>query len=259
MTGPGGTVSDLAGPAVPDGAEPPPALELDHVDAAYGPFRALFDLSLTVPTNAAVALVGPNGAGKTTVARVCSGLLAPTRGRVRLAGEDVTGLPAHVLARRGVAHANEGRSVFATLTVEENLTLAFRSAFGRAGVAGALEEAYGLFERLGQRRNQIAGSLSGGEQRMLTLARTFMVRPTVLIADELSLGLAPIVIDEVYRMLRYVRDAGTSVVVVEQRLDRALAFADRAVVLDTGEVAWQGPSAELEDRASEFLWASALE
>jgi branched-chain amino acid transport system ATP-binding protein len=229
-------------------------LELDHVCAAYGPFRALFDVSLTVPANTAVALVGPNGAGKTTLARVCSGLLAPTAGTVRLKGTDVTGAAAYELARRGVAHANEGRSVFASLTVEENLVLAFRQAFGRAGVASALDAAYDLFDWLRKRRHQVAGSLSGGEQRMLALARVVVQRPTLLIADELSMGLAPSVIDAVYRVLGQVREAGTSVVLIEQQLERALAFAEQATVLDTGEVTWDGPSRQLDaDRAAAFL------
>lgn len=229
-------------------------LELDGISAAYGPFRALFEVSLNVAANTAVALVGPNGAGKTTVARVASGLLAPTSGRLRLDGDDVTGLPAHELARRGVAHANEGRSVFASLTVEENLVLTFRQAFGRGGVARALDESYDLFDWLQQRRRQVAGSLSGGEQRMLALARVVVLQPAVLIADELSLGLAPTVAQEVYRMLDKVRAAGTSVVIVEQHLDQALAFADRAVVLDSGELVWEGPSDELDrNRAAAFL------
>jgi branched-chain amino acid transport system ATP-binding protein len=231
-------------------------LELEQVSASYGPFRALFDVNVTVPADSAVALVGPNGAGKTTVARVCSGLVAPSRGRVRLQGQDVTGVAAHALARRGVAHANEGRSVFASLTVEENLVLAFRSAFGRYGVTAALDEAYGLFDRLRERRHQVAGSLSGGEQRILTLARVLVLRPTLLIADELSLGLAPRVIHEVYDVLGRVRERGTSVVVVEQHLGRALAFADRVVVLDTGEVVWSGATADLDDRAAAFLRAT---
>lgn len=235
---------------------PPPGvmLELEGVSAGYGPFRALFGVSLAVGANSAVALVGPNGAGKTTVARVCSGLLVPTSGRVRLDGEDVTGLAAHELARRGVAHANEGRSVFASLTVEENLVLTFRQAFGRKGVERALAESYELFEWLRPRRQQVAGSLSGGEQRMLALARVVVLQPAVLIADELSLGLAPTVAQEVYRMLDKVRAAGTSVVIVEQHLDRALAFADRAAVLDSGELVWEGPADQLDhDRAAAFL------
>jgi len=223
----------------------PVVLELRQVSASYGPFRALFGVSLRVPHDSAVALVGPNGAGKTTVARVLSGLLAPTAGQLVLHGEDVTGQPAHVLARRGIAHANEGRSIFGSLTVEENLTLAFRTAFGRNGVTDALDEAYAMFGRLGERRRQVAGSLSGGEQRMLTLARALVVRPAVLVADELSLGLAPIVVDEVYKLLHQVRHAGTSVVVIEQHIDRALAFADEVAVIDTGEISWQGPTPAL--------------
>jgi branched-chain amino acid transport system ATP-binding protein len=255
------TVDPSPSPALPPSSSPSPLpadeapmLRLEDVDAAYGPFRALFGVSLTVPANTAVAQVGPNGAGKTTVARVCSGLLVPTRGRVLLRGEDVTGVPTHELARRGVAHANEGRSVFASLSVEDNLTLSFRQTYGRAGVADALDQAFDLFERLRERRRQIAGSLSGGEQRMLALARVVVLQPAVLIADELSLGLAPIVIDEVYRALGKVRAGGTSVVLVEQHVDRALDFADRAVAFDTGEVTWEGPSAELDgDRAAAFL------
>jgi branched-chain amino acid transport system ATP-binding protein len=232
-------------------------LQLDEVSAGYGPFRALFGISIEVPENTAVALVGPNGAGKTTVARVASGLLAPTGGRVLLDGEDVTGLPAHLLARRGVAHANEGRSVFASLTVEENLVLTFRQAYGRKGVTAALDQAYELFGRLRERRQQVAGSLSGGEQRMLALARVVVLQPRLLIADELSLGLAPTVAHEVYRILEKVRAAGTSVMIVEQHLDRALAFADRAVVLDSGEVTWEGLSQDLDtEAAASFLGPS---
>jgi branched-chain amino acid transport system ATP-binding protein len=232
-------------------------LELQEISAGYGPFRALFGVSIEVPENTAVALVGPNGAGKTTVARVASGLLAPTGGRVLLDGDDVTGLPAHHLARRGVAHANEGRSVFASLTVEENLVLTFRQAYGRRGVTGALDQAYELFGRLRERRQQVAGSLSGGEQRMLALARVVVLQPRLLIADELSLGLAPTVAQEVYRTLEKVRAAGTSVMIVEQHLDRALAFADRAVVLDSGEVTWEGLSQDLDaEAAASFLGPS---
>jgi branched-chain amino acid transport system ATP-binding protein len=229
-------------------------LEVDHVSAAYGPFRALFDVSLSVAPTSAVALVGPNGAGKTTLVRVCSGLLAPTAGQVRLQGHDIAGRPAHDVARRGVAHVNEGRSVFASLTVEQNLDLAFRQAAGRGGAPQLLDEAYELFGWLRARRRQVAGSLSGGEQRMLALARVVVQRPVVLIADELSLGLAPSVVDEVYRVLGHIRAGGTSVVIVEQHLERALAFADRAVVLDAGEVAWAGPAGELDaTSAAAFL------
>ena len=232
-----------------------PILELVDVTAAYGAFRALFGVSFVVPAGATVALVGPNGAGKTTVARVCSGLVQPSSGRVLVDGEDLTGASTHQVAQRGVAHAPEGRSVFASLTVEENLTLSFRQAFGRAGTADGLARAYELFPRLGERRGQVAGSLSGGEQRMLTLARVLVLEPRLLVADELSLGLAPIVTEDVYRTLGRVRASGTALLIVEQHLDHALAIADQVVVLDRGEISFTGPADELGDRATAFLSA----
>jgi branched-chain amino acid transport system ATP-binding protein len=228
-------------------------LELDGVSAAYGPFRALFDVSFTVPERSVTALLGPNGAGKTTVARVCSGLLAPTSGRILLEGEDITGVPAWRVARRGVVHAVEGRSVFASLTVEENLVLSFRQALGQNAVAPTLERAYGTFPRLGERRRQEAGTLSGGEQRMLSLARVLAAPPRVLIADELSLGLAPIVVDEVYGVLGAIRDSGASLLIVEQQVTRALQVADHAVVLGKGAVQYAGPVAGLKDEAERLV------
>ena len=188
----------------------PALLELDGVYAGYGPFRSLFDVSLGVGEASAVALLGPNGAGKSTIARVSSGLIPTTAGRVRFAGEDVTHLPAWQLARRGIAHAVEGRSVFASLSVEENLELTFRQALGKSGMGAALARAYDAFPRLAERRSQLAGTLSGGEQRMLSLAKVLASPPRLRIVDELSLGLAPIVIDLVFRTLREVRDAGTA-------------------------------------------------
>ena len=213
-----------------------PILELDDVHAGYVQFKALFGVSLAVHEAEAVALIGPNGAGKTTVARVASGLVAPTAGRVLVDGEDFTGAPADELRPAGIAHAPEGRSVFATLTVEENLTLAFRRRFGRAGVAAALEKAYELFPRLGERRRQSAGSLSGGEQRMLTLAaragaraeaadrRRAVARPG---ADHHRRGLL---------VLERILASGTALLVVEQHVDHALELADEVVVLERGVV-----------------------
>ncbi len=230
-----------------------PVLELDGVSAGYGPFRALFDVSFAVPERSVTALLGPNGAGKTTVARVCSALVAPTAGRVLFEGEDVTGQSAWRVARRGVVHAVEGRSVFASLTVEENLVLSFRQAVGKKEVAPTLERAYGTFPRLGERRAQEAGTLSGGEQRMLSLARVLAAPPRVLIADELSLGLAPIVVDEVYKVLGAIRDAGAALLIVEQQVTRALQLADQAVVLGKGAVLYAGPVAGLEDKAERLL------
>ena len=148
-----------------------PALELRNINAGYGPFRALFDVNVSVPQGGAVALLGSNGAGKTTIARVASGLIEPTSGSVVVAGEDLTGKRTYQFARAGVGHAPEGRSVFGTLTVEENLTLSLRRKLGRSGLAEGLDHAFNIFPQLSKRRQQLAGTLSGGEQRMLSLAR----------------------------------------------------------------------------------------
>ncbi len=230
-----------------------PILALDHVDAGYGPFRALFDVSFDVPAGAAVALVGPNGSGKSTVARVASGLVAPTSGRVVVDGVDRTGQAPHHFARAGVAHAPEGRAVFATLTVKENLELAFREGGLPGGVRAGVDEAFALFPKLADRRDQVAGTLSGGEQRMLTLARVLVLKPRLLIADELSLGLAPIVTTDVYRVLAQVRDAGCALLIVEQHLDHALELCDHVVVLQQGEVRFAGAPEEVGDLSSSIL------
>lgn len=218
------------------------ALGVDHVSAAYGPYRALFDVSFAVAAGGAVALVGPNGAGKSTVARTVSGLLAPTGGRVQVGGRDVTGWPAWRIARAGLAHVPEGRAVFGALSVEENLRLAFRRRAGRAAVGRLLGRAYERFPVLGERRHQPAGTLSGGQQRLLSLAGVLLAPPLLVVADELSLGLAPVVLDDVYTQLAELRAAGTALLVVEQQIDRVLALTDRAVVLERGAVAYDGPS-----------------
>jgi branched-chain amino acid transport system ATP-binding protein len=230
-----------------------PVLELRDVDAGYGPFRAIFDVSFSLARGRVLALLGSNGAGKTTIARVCSGLIVPTAGKVLFEGDDVTGQRAFKYARRGIIHAPEGRSVFASLTVAENLELTFRRSRGRDGVKEGLDEAFTMFPRLRDRRHQIAGTLSGGEQRMLSLARVIVERPRLLIADELSLGLAPIVVDEVYRTLEQIREAGTTLLIVEQHVHHALAVADDAIVLVKGEVAYAGPVSELGDLQSRVL------
>jgi branched-chain amino acid transport system ATP-binding protein len=230
-----------------------PLVELDGVDAGYGPFRALFDVSLRLETGRVLALLGSNGAGKTTIARVCSGLVVPTKGSVRFDGTDLTGHNPFKFARLGIVHAPEGRSVFASLTVQENLELTFRQSRGRTHVSGALDEAYGLFPRLGERRKQLAGTLSGGEQRMLALARVLVEKPRLLIADELSLGLAPIIVDEVYRTLESIRDSGTTLLIVEQHVHHALEIADDAVVLVKGEIAFSGPVSDLGDLQARLL------
>lgn len=219
-------------------------LELRGVSAGYGPFRALFDVSMEVVAGEALALVGANGAGKTTVARVASGLVAPTGGTVTVDGHDLTGARTYSFARAGVAHAPEGRSVFASLSVEENLTLSFRRLHGRKGVRADLDRAYALFPVLGQRRTQTAGTLSGGEQRMLSLARVMVEVPKILIADELSLGLAPIIVDSLYESLAQLRQEGTALLIVEQQVGHALRLCDRVGVLDHGTITWTGSSAD---------------
>jgi branched-chain amino acid transport system ATP-binding protein len=230
-----------------------PVLELRAVEASYGAFRALFGVDLSIAAGQAVALVGPNGAGKTTVARVASGLVAPVAGRVVVDGQDLTGSPTFRFARAGVAHAPEGRSVFATLTVEENLTLSIHRIRGRSGVRAGLDAAYELFPPLRDRRAQAAGTLSGGEQRMLSMARVLVDTPKVLVADELSLGLAPRIIEQTYESLARLRATGTSLLVIEQHVSHALALCDEVLVLDHGSVAWRGPTAEAADRVQAYL------
>ena len=216
------------------------ALTLHNVSAAYGPYRALFDVSFRVPAGGVVALVGSNGAGKSTVARTVTGLLTATSGEIVFAGQDVTQLPAFKIARLGMAHVVEGRGVFSSLTVEENLTLAFRQRAGRRQLAENLTRAYEAFPILGERRRQVAGTLSGGQQRLLSLAKVLVVPPQVLFADELSLGLAPVVVDAVYEGLAQINRNGTALVVVEQQVHRVLTLATWAVVLEHGSVVYEG-------------------
>jgi branched-chain amino acid transport system ATP-binding protein len=235
----------------------PNLLEVRDVQAGYGPFRALFGVSLAVREGSVLALLGSNGAGKTTVARVCSGLIKPTAGKVFFDGDDVTGQRPYRLARRGIVQAPEGRSVFASLTVEENLLLPLRRSLGRAGVAKGLDRAYEIFPQLAKRRRQVAGTLSGGEQRMLALARVLANPPRLLVCDELSLGLAPIIVDEVYKTLIAIREAGTTLLIVEQHVGHALGIADDVAVLVKGRVTYDGPVAEMGDLSERLLPTAA--
>ena len=221
-----------------------PLLAVNNVAAAYGPFKALFDVSLEIAPGEAVALLGANGVGKTTVARVATGLVEPSAGSVSVEGVDMGSKPTYRFADAGIAHATEGRSVFATLSVEDNLELSFRRSRGRKGVGEALDEAFALFPALGRRRQQLAGTLSGGEQRMLSMARVMVEKPKLLVADELSLGLAPIIVDEIYVNLERLRGTGTAMLIVEQQVAHALDLCDRAILLDHGAVSWEGPAAD---------------
>ena len=220
------------------------ALALRGVEAGYGSFRALFGVDVAVPPGGALALVGANGAGKTTLARVATGLVRPTAGTVHVGGRDLTGARTVRFARAGVLHVAEGRSVFAPLTVEENLRLGHRD---RAGRAAAVERALETFPALAGRRRQLAGTLSGGEQRMLSLATAVADEPGVLVADEPSLGLSPAMIDVVYGHLSAIRAAGTALVVIEQKVAHTLELCETVVLLRRGTVEWSGPSADAGD------------
>ena len=217
-------------------------LKLDGIIAGYAETTVLRGVSLTVPDGAVVALLGANGAGKTTLLRVASGLLRPTSGTMTLDGDNVTGARPHQLANRGVCHVPEGRGVFPSLTVRENLTL----AAGSGGKEG-FDKAIGAFPRLGERISQVAGTLSGGEQQMLALARAYMADPKVWLLDEVSMGLAPKIVDQIFEFLGRVAREGASLLLVEQYVTRALALADYVYLLNRGQVAYRGEPSELQD------------
>jgi branched-chain amino acid transport system ATP-binding protein len=212
---------------------------LDRIVAGYAQTTVLRGVSLAVPDSSVVALLGPNGAGKTTLLRVASGLLRPTAGTMRLDRKDVTCLRPFQLAVLGVCHVPEGRGIFPSLTVRENLTL----QAGQGDVAKALD----AFPRLGERMNQIAGTLSGGEQQMLALARAYLADPKVLLLDEVSTGLAPKVVDEIFTFLQRLTTEGASVLLVEQYITRALALADYVYLLNRGQITHRAEPSELED------------
>lgn len=220
------------------------ALELVSVSAAYGPYRALADVSFSVPAGEVVALIGPNGSGKSTVARVCAGLVVPTEGRLLVDGHDLTGAPPWRIARAKLASVPEGRGVFGRLSVSENLELSFGAWLGAGAAQAALARTFERFPMLAERRRQAAGTLSGGQQRLLSLAKVLGDAPKVVVADELSLGLSPAAVEDIYEQLAVLHDEGSSLVVIEQQTDRVLALADRAVVLDRGSVAFAGPAGQ---------------
>jgi branched-chain amino acid transport system ATP-binding protein len=228
--------------------EPPP-LELAGVRAAYAGIEVLHGVDLAVGPGEVVALLGANGAGKSTTVKVAAGLLRPTAGAVRIAGHDVTDVPSHDRARIGVCTIPEGHGTFPNLTVRENLWMATQAA-GGADV-GALEEAaFARFPRLADRRTQLAGTLSGGEQQMLAMSRALVTDPAVLLFDELSMGLAPIVVQQLYEIVAQVASEGVSILVVEQFARAVLGIADRAAIMVNGEVTHVGSPAELQAELS---------
>ncbi|MEO9140515.1 MAG: ABC transporter ATP-binding protein [Jatrophihabitans sp.] len=224
-----------------------PVLELVGVRAGYDGIEVLRGVDLAVPVGSVVALLGPNGGGKTTTMRVCTGLVRPTGGELRLAGRTVTGATATQLARLGVCAIPEGRGVFANLTVRENLWLAARS---RAALPAMEEAAYARFPKLGQRRKQLAGTMSGGEQQMLALARALGTNPAVLLLDELSMGLAPLVVAEMYDVVAQLAADGISVLLAEQFARVVLPIADHAALFAQGRVMSIGDPAEIEQELS---------
>jgi branched-chain amino acid transport system ATP-binding protein len=230
------------------------ALELRQVRAAYGGIEVLRGVDLAVPRGRVMALFGPNGAGKTTAIKVASGQLAPTSGCVHLAGRHVNGVPGEALPRVGLCTIPEGRGVFPNLTVRENLTMASYTGVSQSAIE---ERTYSFFPRLGGRRTQLAGTLSGGEQQMLAIARALATEPAVLILDELSLGLAPLVVEELYGMVAEIARDGVSILVVEQFARIVLGVADLVAVMTRGRVTAVGPPAGLEsDLASAYMGAS---
>jgi ABC-type branched-subunit amino acid transport system ATPase component len=233
------------GPSTPatERAAPEPMLQVEDLCVGYGDALALSGVSFSLEPGRALAVLGANGAGKSSLARAISGLVGPESGRVMLEGEDVTGWPPHRIRHAGVIHLPEGRGVFRNLTVMENLRMAAVGEAGRRARRDAVELGLSLFPVLAERRRQPARLLSGGEQQMLSLARALATSPRLVIADEMSLGLAPRLVDSVFEGLERMRCAGITVLMIEQYVHRALAFADDCLVLHRGEVAWSGRTA----------------
>ena len=211
----------------------------------YGVVRALSGISLEVPEGRIVALIGANGAGKSTTLRAISGLIRPTSGSVEFQGRSIAGLPSHQIVALGVAQAPEGRGIFLNLTVKENLDLGAYLRRDRAGVDADRERAYTLFPILKERSSQVSGTLSGGEQQMLAVARALMSRPTLLLLDEPSLGLAPQFVDRIFQVIQEINEAGVSLLLVEQNANMAFQVAHHAYVLETGAIVMQGSGREL--------------
>jgi branched-chain amino acid transport system ATP-binding protein len=220
-------------------------LTLEHVDVSYGAIQALRDVSISVGVGEVVTLIGANGAGKTTTLRTITGLLEPSEGRIMYEGKQISGMAAHKLVPMGIAMSPEGRGVFANLSVKENLEMGAYIRKDKKGIADDLERGYTLFPRLKERETQKAGTLSGGEQQMLAMARALMSRPRLLLLDEPSLGLAPLVVHAIFQAIDEIRAEGTTILLVEQNANAALRHSNRAYVLETGRIVMQGNSQEL--------------
>jgi branched-chain amino acid transport system ATP-binding protein len=222
-------------------------LEIEGAGVSYGKVTALREVSMRVPEGSVVTIIGGNGAGKTTTLRAISGLARLARGEIRFEGQAISGLPPDRIVARGIAHVPEGRRVFPDLTVEENLRTGAFLRRDRAGIESDLEEIFERFPRLRERRSQYARTMSGGEQQMLAIGRALMQRPRLLLMDEPSMGLAPVIVEEIARIVEEINAEGVTVVLVEQNAELALDLSSYAYVLETGRLALEGPSAELKD------------
>lgn len=220
-------------------------LEVKNLDVYYGVIQAIKGISFEVNEGEVIALIGANGAGKTTTLHTVSGLLTPKSGQVIFEGEDITKVPAHRIVSMGMAHVPEGRRVFAQLSVYENLKMGAYTRKDRQEIEESLRSVYKRFPRLEERKNQLAGTLSGGEQQMLAMGRALMSKPKLLLLDEPSMGLSPIFVNEIFDIIRSVSESGMTVLLVEQNAKKALSIADRAYVLETGNIVLDGPAKNL--------------
>ncbi|NPV09935.1 MAG: ABC transporter ATP-binding protein [Anaerolineae bacterium] len=220
-------------------------LDVEGIHTFYGGIEALKGVSLHVNEGEIVTLIGANGAGKTTTLNTISGLLRPREGRVLLDGEVISGLAPHAVVARGISQAPEGRRIFSRLKVIENLEMGAFLRRDKAGIAADMERVFELFPRLGERRNQVGGTLSGGEQQMLAIGRALMARPSILLLDEPSMGLAPLLVQEIFRIIREINEEGTTILLVEQNAHMAFSVASRAYVLQGGTMVLDGPAEEV--------------
>jgi len=224
-------------------------LEVNEIHAYYGNIHALKGVSLTVEKGEIVTLIGGNGAGKTTTLRNICGLLRPRSGSIQFDGEDLSHVAAHKLVSQGIAMVPEGRGIFSKLSVRENLEMGAYTRNDKAGISQDLEEIYQLFPRLAERRSQVAGTLSGGEQQMLATGRAMMSRPRLLLMDEPSMGLAPVLVDLIFATIKEINEAGTTILLVEQNAHKALQVAHRGYVLQTGEIRLSDTAVNLQNNA----------
>src|SRR6202158_4962626 len=225
-------------------------LELKSIDAGYGSFQALFGVNLEVKAGEAVGVIGPNGAGKTTLMRVISGLIRPSKGAIAMQGTDVLATPPHRIVSLGIAHVPENRRLFPRLTVDDNLKMGAFMPDARAQYAERLEFVFDLFPRMKERRSQMAGTMSGGEQQMCAIGRALMSHPKLLLLDEPSAGLAPVVVQQVFDLVRRIRAEGLTVLIVEQNVQQVLEIVDRAYLLEVGSIKLAGTSASLRNNES---------